>query len=48
MMGHSTSQVAEHYLASLDMDKTIILTSFKILPGFLPGFEDISYKIMEV
>jgi hypothetical protein len=22
MMGHSTSQVTEHYLASLDMDKT--------------------------
>ena len=22
MMGHSTSQVIEHYLASLDMDKT--------------------------
>jgi len=22
MMGHSTSQVREHYLASLDMDKT--------------------------
>jgi hypothetical protein len=23
MMGHSTSQVTEHYLASLDMDKTL-------------------------
>jgi hypothetical protein len=22
MMGHSTSEVTEHYLASLDMDKT--------------------------
>ena len=23
MMGHSTSQVTEHHLASLDMDKTL-------------------------